>query len=367
MDKYDLWLVTVCNFEPELINKCIETFGSAENLYTTNFFDIEKTKLFGLKGPDKSFEKAESLIQRCKEQDIRILSFNDHEYPDLLRHIDCPPRILFTKGEKLNLNKYFCISVVGTRTPSDFGVRYAETLGHDLGKCGMVVVSGMAMGTDGAAHKGALKSGNKTVAVLAGGVDRPYPAINRQLYDQILENGMVISERPPGFSGGKYLYPQRNRILTGLSYATVVCEGKIASGTSISAKMARDNNRDIFAVPGSPVLSNSELPNSLIADGARIVTNTYDIVSSYATLYPELLDNGLSHISGCSKDKISQGDNLEDEIIKFIENNGGFAYINDIINGCNIDIGTLSGKLMLLTIDGVLSQEAGGKYILIGG
>ena len=196
---YELWMQDVCGFDPKIVDKCMFVFKNAYNAFHSKPYSVDRIKAFGMYGfvsAPKNLERAESIMDDCREKGIRILSIEDEEYPELLRQIYLPPRLLFVTGTLKNFNGCFPVSVVGTRRATEQGKYFTQRLTEKLcRKNNILIVSGMAEGIDAAAHRGALKAGAKTVAVLAGGCDIIYPLSNRKLYYEILENGAVHKHR----------------------------------------------------------------------------------------------------------------------------------------------------------------------------
>ncbi len=366
---YEVWLHTVSKFEPDIASKLAPLFETGNNSFTSSDREDRFLRDIGLSGEfakrlsdPEFFNEARYIIEYCTENDIRIITQNSKEYPVSLRNITNPPRLLFAKGAKLDTDNEVAVSVVGCRKPTEHGKSFANLLGRKMGENGITVISGMAEGIDGEAHKGALAAGGKTIAVLAGSVDYIYPRCHEKLYRDILsKGGTILSERPPKTPVHKYFYQQRNRIITGLSKGTVFVEGKESSGTAITARLALDENRDIFAVPGSPMLWQSTLPNRLISEGAAIV-NTADVpVMYYKELYPDkvlqksVAEDLSSHIKILTED---------DKILAFIRDNGGIANIEQIADGIGISPNVLSGRLTILCIKAKLRQESGNRYVL---
>ncbi len=371
---HEIWLCEFCHYDPENIYKYINFFGSAENAYNAKASDYKKSEYYShlkkILKAKKSLDTAEKLIEECKRLDIHIMSINDEDYSNYLRNSYLPPRLLFIKGERFNFNDYLFVSIVGSRASSRPGRMMSNQLGRDLVKCGIIVVSGLAVGIDAEAQRGAIEGGGRTVAFLSGGVDKVYPAENRRLYDQIIENGAVISERPPGTVGRDYFYQQRNRIMAGIAHGVVVVEGTIKSGTSITIKHATDFSRDIFAVPGSPMSEQYDLPNSLIRDGIPPVLSFEDIIRQYDTREDciPLLENGIKLLKKPEEAFSATLDydfDIEDEkIIKYLQSCGDAQLPDDISSNCNIPIHTVSSKLTMLMISDIVIQEPGNKYIL---
>ncbi len=198
----------------------------------------------------------------------------DADYPAMLAAVDPPPPVLWTRGDAALMSRP-CIAIVGARIASAGGQRIARGLAQQLGQAGHVVVSGLARGIDGAAHSGALPTG--TVAVLGGGVDDVYPPDNADLYRQLVEQGCIVSESPVGARAQAKDFPRRNRIISGLSRGVVVVEAEIRSGSLITARLANEQGRDVFAVPGSPLDPRAKGPNELLRQGAILCEGLEDI------------------------------------------------------------------------------------------
>lgn len=366
---YELWLHSICNFEPEKAEKVVALFEDRKNTFSSGELDRYKLREMGL---EKEFEdrisdsgyfrEAKEILNYCNKNGIRIITQDSQEYPEYLRHTNTPPRILFAKGERIDLNNKLMVSVVGCRIPTSQGKAMARQIGRSLAKEGIIVVSGMADGIDGEAHMGALEAGGKTIAVLAGSVDMIYPRSHSGLYHEILKNGMILSERPPGTDVKRYFYQQRNRIVVGLSQGTVIVEGKEKSGTSITARLALDNNRDVFAVPGNPLAWQSALPNRLISEGAIVVDKVDTPVQYYKDTRPEFFKSGQTEASERTKSRELSAD--DEKIVRVIEAKGGIACLEDLAECCDFAPNVLASKLTVLCIRGVLRQESGNRYIL---
>ncbi len=225
-------------------------------------------------------------MEECRKKDIRILTIGDSAYPDRLRAIADPPVVLYVRGRWPDLDLTPAIAVVGTRKATAYGQKTAEELGRTLAEAGFVTVSGMALGNDGAAHRGALRAGGLTVAVLAGGVDICYPPEHRGLMSDILFSGAVVSENPPGTHSEGYLYRSKNRIVSGLSVASVIVEAPDwRSGALITARHALDQGRDVYAVPAALDAPQSAACNELIEKGeAALLRSPRSLVRTYSGL-----------------------------------------------------------------------------------
>ncbi|MFB3778313.1 MAG: DNA-processing protein DprA [Bryobacteraceae bacterium] len=228
-----------------------------------------------------SFEEAATQHEKMLGAGAELIALSDPRYPPALREIFDPPVVLFVRGRVELLNSLM-LGIVGTRRPTPYGMSVAERLAGDLARAGLTIVSGMARGIDTAAHSGALAAGADTVAVLGCGVDLVYPAENRRLAAELAEKGLLVSEFPMGAPAYPQNFPIRNRIISGMSAGVLVVEGAEYSGSAITAKLAMDQEREVFAVPGNITSKMSWGPNLLIKQGAKLVQEWNDVVSELA-------------------------------------------------------------------------------------
>lgn len=225
---------------------------------------------------------ADAYRRRLRERGFDFVSRPDDPFPPLLRAIHDPPPGLFLRGAAdASILARPAVAIVGARSCSPYGAAVARTLGRELAAAGLVVVSGLARGIDGEAHRGALEGNGDTVAVLGCGVDRVYPASHRDLARRIVERGLVVSEYAPGVEPAPWRFPARNRIIAGLARATVVVEAREASGALITADLALDEGREVFAVPGEITSSLSAGSNALLRLGATPLTSAADVLETF--------------------------------------------------------------------------------------
>lgn len=273
-------------------------FGSIEKIYSANLSDYKKLSYLTDANIDdlcnKDAGQYDKIIDLYSDNSVKLVSIDMPEYPNLLKQISNPPVLLYMRGRFIDLNKHLTIAMVGTRKATKYGEVVAYNLARDLAEAGAVVVSGMALGIDTKAHKGALSANMPTVAVIGTGVNVAYPVSNSSLMKEIIKTGMVISEYPLNAKPEKYHFPERNRIISGLSYGCAVVEADIKSGSLITAKFAYEQNRDVFAVPGNINSTFSKGTNHLIKDGAYPITCADDILYSYKNDYSHLLLNNKS-------------------------------------------------------------------------
>ena len=233
----------------------------------------------GIAAIREAMRGADRLLETLKRSGTHLVLRGEERYPRLLEQIVHPPHLLFVMGRE-NLNDSFPFSIVGTRRASAYGLRHTREISRELAKAGVTIVSGMAAGVDAAAHWGALDAGGRTIAVLGSALDKPYPSENRVLMQRIIESGgSVVSEYPPGTAPTRYSFIQRNRIVAGMSMGVLVSEAPMKSGAFSTARMALDEGREVFAIPGDIDRPGAQLPNLLISEGAHMVTRPEDILS----------------------------------------------------------------------------------------
>ena len=266
---------------PTRARKLVEHFGSPETVFHASLTELEAAAIQAVSAQSiatgKSAELAREELARAADAGITVLSVSDPFYPRRLKEIYDPPIILYVRGDAEQLNKPG-IAMVGTRHPTPYGSGMAERLACDLAAQGLVIISGMARGVDTASHRGAISAKAKTIAVFGTGVDVIYPKENSRLSEQILSfGGALISEFPLGTFAAPQNFPIRNRILSGMSIGVLVVEAAEYSGTRITARLALEQNRDVFAVPGNVTNKNSWGPNTLIKQGAKLVATWEDV------------------------------------------------------------------------------------------
>lgn len=268
------------NVGPATFRELINRFGSAETA-------LEMLPELAARGGARkrivvaSSEDAEQEIALAARFGAEFVAVGEPAYPPLMRRMDQPPPLIAVKG-RLDIAQRPTVAIVGARNASLAGIKMAQTLARELGVAGYAVASGLARGIDAAAHKASLDSG--TIAVLAGGLDRPYPPDNDALYADIAQKGIILSEMPFGWSPRARDFPRRNRLVAGLSYGLIVVEAAHRSGSLISARLAADMGRLVFAVPGSPLDPRAAGTNQLLKQGGTLVTETADVLTEIAPL-----------------------------------------------------------------------------------
>ncbi len=302
-------------------------------------------------------------IDRCRQKGFHIITQHDPRYPALLLHIPDPPPVLYCHGELIGSACH--IAMVGSRKATSYGLSSARKLSRGLAVRGITVVSGMARGIDSAAHNGALAGGGPTIAVLGSGLDRIYPAENRKLFNRIADNGAVISEFPLDAGPEAHHFPQRNRIISGMSLGTVVVEAAKRSGSLITARLAAEQGHEVFAVPGSIQAATARGTHQLIKQGAVLVETAEDIIKEVA---PQI---GLQEISTQTVDK-GKGGAVASSSLSVTERKiwdaiGPYPmHIDELARRCAQNMASLTAALCQLEIKGAVNQEPGKFFVRNG-
>ncbi len=318
MLKYWLWLS-----ERPCVTKArrlsfVRLLGSADNVYFATPEDLESlpdlTQAERDSLSDKSLDRAEQLLSQCFELGIRILTYQDAQYPSRLKSIYDAPLVLYYKGRLPDFDSYPSLALIGARKASAHGLVMAKRMGYQLGKAGAIIVSGLADGIDAMGMIGALTSGTPVVGVLGCGADVIYPMKNKSLYEDTIARGCVITEYPPNTPPKGFHFPVRNRILSGLCDGVVVVEAAAKSGSLITAQLALEQGRDVFALPGSAGNEACAGSNRLLKEGALFVETGWDVMQEYLGRYStvrEIADAG--NKIGLSPNDIRQNASIANE------------------------------------------------------
>ncbi len=296
MDKKIFWLWISLHFGEgtQIYRLLLSHFGNEEKIYNCEDVDLvginwlsesQKYKLL-----DKNLNHAYEIIEWCDENNVSVISYDSDFYPESLRKLADFPAVLYCYGNMPSFNDSLAIGIVGTRKMSSRGEKNAFTLGYQLSKGGAITVSGMALGIDCTAQRGTLSADGITVAVLGSGIDVIYPKANASLYYDIAKHGAILTEYPPSTPPNGRNFPVRNRIISGLCNGIVVVEGDENSGSMITARRAKKQGRDIFAVPGPAKEYLSAGPNSLLKDGAIVAEDAIDVLEQYLDKYRDIID-----------------------------------------------------------------------------
>jgi DNA processing protein len=302
------------------------------------------------------------ILNRCEKSGIKIISLADEEYPRNLKNIYDAPVILYYKGN-LTFDDVYSISIVGTRYPSDSGTEICTKLTGSLSSVGIPIVSGMARGIDSAAHRAALEHNAPTYAVLGCGADVVYPPENKKLYEQIIENGAVISEFEPGTGPDKVNFPRRNRIISGISIGTLIVETGLKGGSLITAEFALDQNKEVFAVPGYIYSKKAEGCNNLIKKGqAKLVDSVEDIISELNYKLDSFLKKDIVNLKESKKNNIVMN-MFEKSLFEVL--NREPKHIDLINQETGLSISDCLVNLLSLEFKGLVKQLPGKFFIRI--
>jgi len=307
-------------------------------------------------------------LAQIEKYGVTLITLDDDIYPAQLAETYGPPIILYVRGTFLpeDANR---VGIVGTRRASHYGRMVAERLAGELAVHGITVVSGLAAGVDSAAHRGALAAGGRTISVLGCGVDVVYPAANRELMEQVIEHGCVMSEFPMGTKPYKSNFPQRNRIISGMTLGTVVVEGNRTSGALITARRAMEQGREVFAVPGRALTEGSQGPHSLIRDGAKLTETAQDILEEIevhmvpVATEPTATEDSVEPLESGEKGPRSEPaiSPQEQLILKTLATEP--VAVDDLASMCNVALPELLSALTLLEIKGLARQLPGKLFV----
>jgi len=357
---YWVWLNNIPGIGARRFYKLIEYFESPENLYNASkeeFKHVEKILGHNLMDllqelrKDEELDKARKIVE---QPDMTVLTLLSPEYPPLLKSIYDPPPVLYCKGKPLISDKP-AIAIVGSRLSSEYGRRTAAKIAYDLAKAGVTVVSGMARGIDTMAHKGALEvEGGYTIAVLGCGVDYIYPAENATLYHAIFKHGTIISEYPPGTAPTPGNFPARNRIVSGLSYGTVVIEAGLKSGALITVDCALEQGREVYALPGNINSPYSIGTNKLLKEGAKMVTSAKDILEDLRSSFNLRPESSNVTMPSQSAPVLDFFETLVYNALQDEEKG-----LEELIQITKLPPGQLNGILTLMEIKGIIKQLPG--------
>ncbi len=295
----------------------------------------------------------EKYMAKMTAQGIQILTWDDESYPARLKEIDQPPPVMYVRGA-ITKEDAWAVAVVGTRRISPYGRQVAEELAAYLANNGVTVISGLARGVDAMAHHSALKAGGRTIAVLGCGVDRIYPPEHAQLAMRIIASGALLSDYAPGTPPDAANFPPRNRIISGMSMATVVVEAGETSGALITAQFAVDQGREVFAVPGNILSAQSKGTNRLIAQGAHPMISARDLL--------DVLD--LRRVTEQREvRKILPGNEIEAKLLSVLTHEP--LHMDDIRNQTGLPIERVSATLVMMELKGLVRQVGGMNYVAI--
>ena len=367
--KYWLALKSIAGIGNVVLPALIDSFGTLEAIFSASAAELQTApgitkKAAAAVAGFKNWDNIKKSLELIENAGINIITYQDELYPAKLLEIYDRPPFLYVKGslKKEDIN----ISIVGSRLASTYGKYTTERISRELALRGVTIVSGLARGIDSAAHRGALAAQGRTIAVLGTGLDVIYPPENKKLFTAIGQNGAVVSEFPLGTPPHAFNFPARNRIISGMSYGVVVVEAGEKSGSLITARLALEQGREVFAVPGSIDSAGSRGTNKLIKQGAKLIENTDDILEE---ILPQLektkIQEALStsgtetHIAGKNENLNS----IDRQIIDLLSNDR--LHIDELITVTGLSPNEILSSLMVLELKGLIKQHPGKFFSLL--
>ncbi len=337
--------------------RLIDAFHSPEAVFSASGDNLNQIEGISKHVADRiksfdRFDKVEDELKTIKKGNVSVITLSDNNYPKLLRQVNDPPPLLYAKGILALANEAPCIAIVGTRFPSLYGRHVTEDIALSLVEEGFIVVSGMAKGVDSTAHKAAIKYRGKTIAVWGTGINRIYPFENRQLAGEIEKYGLILTEYSYDTPPLDVNFPERNRIISGLSIAVIVTEASLNSGTMITVSHALDQGREVFAVPGQIYAMMSQGTNKLIKQGGSMVTTVDELIKEIKGLLPD------------KKNKMPDLPQPHIDILSVLSSTP--ADLDTVIIKSGFDTARVMGILTEMELSGVIKQLPGKRFIKTG-
>lgn len=369
--KYWLGLSMIRGLGSIRISKLLKVLGDAKTVWKAPAGKLKQVSGIGSLADDivKQRKRIDlnRVVKKLKDKKIKFITLEAAEYPQLLKEIYDPPPTLYYRGI-LDFSQP-AVAVVGSRRSTAYGRKTTGRIASKLAQRGITVISGMARGIDTCGHEGALRGQGKTTAVLGSGLGHIYPPENKDLFYKIQENGLILSEFPPEIKPLAENFPRRNRIISGLSLGVLVVEASTRSGSLITANLALEQGREIFAIPGNLTRPQSRGTNKLIQKGAKLVTGVDDILEELflydETEYDETEEIASDKSERKQKFSYPQLSEEEENIIKILQKEE-ILHINEIINRTEYNAGKINTLLLKLELKGLVSKNAGKKYSFKG-
>jgi len=376
-DELEPWirLWRVKGIGPKYFQKLLKPLGSPTAVFNSNLSKIQQAgisqKLANAILDSKDTDSAKADIDWLEASEKHhIITIECNEYPALLKQISDPPSLLYVHGNLSIINDPQ-LAIVGSRNPTQGGITCAYEFSKHIAQTGLCITSGLALGIDGMAHKGALDSNAPTIAVIATGIDRVYPAKHRELAHKIVETGAIISEFPIGTHPDSRNFPRRNRIISGLSYGTLVVEAAQRSGSLITARLAGEQNREVFAIPGSIHNPLARGCHQLIRQGAKLVETAQDIMEEMASVIDidslsssQSINESVNKPNSEDTNKTDLENDLSDEYLQLLDQMGfDPVAIDQLVVRTGLSTESISAMLLMLELKNYISSNGGGTYM----
>lgn len=346
--------------------KLLDAFGSAEDALSAGDAQWRDAGLNGRQITARDQDRHPDIspdLDWLQQPGNDLITLDDTRYPSLLATIPDPPPLLFTHGD-CSLLQHPQLAVVGSRHPTNSGQQTARAFSAHLAAAGLGITSGLALGIDSAAHEGALKANGITLAVAGTGLDRIYPARNRELAHKIGAQGLLISEFPIGTIASPGNFPRRNRIISGLSLGTLVVEAAIKSGSLITARVANEQGREVFAIPGSIHNPLARGCHRLIRQGAKLVETADDILEELAPLLATMVPQATGEGNDRAKENADEMDPEQLKLLQCVDFDP--TPVDIIIARSGLTAETVSSMLLIMELNNLVAAEAGGYYVRVG-
>jgi DNA processing protein len=375
--KYWVAFHQVSGLGPATFAKIEARFGDFETAWLASLSDLVAAgvprKVAGETERFRNENEPDEVMGGLDNLGITALHLRHPEYPSQLAETSVAPSVVYVKGEMLAAYE-LAIAIVGSRDATPYGLEMTRRISYDLARAGVTVVSGLARGIDTAAHRAALEAGGRTMAVLGSGLDRVYPQRNIPMAEKIAENGALFTEYPPGVSALPQHFPRRNRVVSGLCHGVLVVEAAFKSGAMLTVNWALEQNRDVFAVPGSALSEKSKGTNWLIQQGAKLTTVADDILEElnieYSPTIVETFDKGSdensSEFGKNALDKLARANNvlsIERRVADLLENSEGPIHVDDITRALGETAAAVSSVLVMLELRGSARQIGSMQFI----
>lgn len=365
MDKYYLAALTsVFTYLPAInLWELMAKFGSAQNIYSLNLATLKATGLIPsplVKRYKERYKASlpDDLAEYCQQHKVDLVDFHNKNYPLLLRHVANPPPVLYVKG-KIPAAGIF-LAMVGSRSATDYGLTLARDFAKKLSLRNLVIVSGGAYGIDAASHKGALEGSGSTVAVIGSGFDNLYPACNKKLFWEVQEKGALVTEFAPDIEPLSKHFPLRNRIIAGMCHSILVVEAAQRSGAIITAGIALEEGRDVYAIPGDITAGNSKGTNRLIQDGAKLITCPEDVLAEFALCTNKIKKAKVENVSLFTT--LPPKEEKDTERVFALIGSRSSVTIDEIVLASGVPVQKLAGILLKLQLKGFIALEHGNRY-----
>ncbi len=370
---YLMWMHLKQSLIPREAMRLLRRFGTAEKVFLA---DKDTYQSFGITNPvllralmDKKIDAANREIETARKLGISLLGYGLDGYPSILNEIEDPPIVLYVRGDISVLHNRNAFCIVGTRKSTVYGMSAALGMAEQLGRCGMVIVSGVAIGIDSAAHRGAVRGGGKTIGIMGCGLNVDYPADNVEVRNAIIQNGALISEFPLDTPPIPSNFPIRNRLLSAFSLGVAVMEAGEKSGALITAKYAAEQGRDVYALPGNISSPMSAGTNQLIQDGASVLLSADAILTEYIMRYPsyfhvqeylnEKAEEDIPAETNTSLQKTNTTE-AETKLLRVLTKEP--VHVNEVCRLLGLPVQDVQSALTMLQIKGKIKEHPGSRF-----